>query len=98
MLSVLPMLQVQTARADWDRRPVGFGRVFSWLFFFFFCTCVRVHALALALASPLFSSSPFLLSFSSFFSFVVARVLVPLPLPLHDLLPLNLLARRSAGF
>ena len=70
-----------------------FGRVFGWLFFFFFARAR--HALALALASPLFSSSPFLLSFSSFFSFVVARVLVPLPLPLHDLLPLNLLARRS---
>ena len=82
------------------QQPGGFSAAFSARSFYFLFSFLRlrVHALVLPLASPLSFSSPFLLSFSFFVSFVVARVLVPLPLPLDDLLPVHLVARRSAGF
>ena len=68
------------------------------LVFFFFFLRVCFHACSLPLASSLSFSSSFLLSFSFFLSFVVARIRIPLPLALHDLLPLHLLARRRQAF
>ena len=71
-------------------------------FFVFFVVVVVVrlcfHACSLPLASSLSFSSSFLLSFSFSLSFVVARIPLPLPLALHDLLPLHLLARRRQAF
>ena len=72
------------------------GRCTLAFFSFFLRLCF--HACSLPLASSLSFSSSFLLSFSFFLSFVVARILIPFPLALHDLLPLHLLARRRQAF